>query len=357
MTKTASFRTLFSLALAAPIALTALWTPVFATEKPSMDSNSETPSIAVAKGNQPLTITRVSQQIQDASFNEIYAQCVLIEQETNLFLRHFGETTAPLITPINTDLHLRHLWYKFDAIFERMNALRRIHRIPAVSAVGLYPTTRIEVIYVWAQTQRMLTEMQILRRFLGIRADISPPLLNSPNHADAPKQLIDVFNKLHQIQNAWDIMLSGVLGFSVIFAETMRLNDDIDAIINHLAIIDRTAPPPTPLSAPTYNDIIDAAFLMMTEVEHIQLKLGIDSPDIAPFHPITSATVGDILSVLNLALAEMQPIKAKVGLRRTITPPAEFYDHKKSIETLRLIGYLTAKLRQIRITLREMAQP
>jgi hypothetical protein len=271
--------------------------------------------------------------------SEVYAQVLLIEKETELVKRYFNSTKqATVITEVNFETLPRHVWQKGYMLQMKLVAFRRNHQLGAVAPVGIEPRKEIGLRNAWSQTQRSLTEIRIIRNLLGIKGEVGVV-----PHVEGKKTL-DVFNKLAQLEAEWDTMAGGA-GFdpSHAFAQALRLNEDVNMILQKLDVFDNAIPPAkTPASTPS--DSLAQAFLVLEQVQRLQKLANLEIADLSAFRKTEKATPADVFNLVCLILPELQQIKYKIGLKYAITPAATYHEGKKPADTRQLLGYITHKL-------------
>jgi hypothetical protein len=270
--------------------------------------------------------------------SEVYAQVLLIEQETQLVKRHFQAAAQPTaVIEADVDIQPRHVWQKGYMLQMKLVAFRRKHRLEGLAPVGIEPTEHIDPRYTWAQTQRILTEIRITRKILGIPGEAGA----APQVAD--KKPVDVFNKLAHIEAEWDT-LTGV-GFdpSYTFSQVLRLNEDVNVVLRQLNVFDSAVPPPKVLDD-TPKDALMQAFLVLEQVQRLQKLAGLPVIDLSAFRKTENVAPSNVFNMVCLILAELQQIKAHIGLKHAITPPAAFHTDKKPADVRQFLGYITSKL-------------
>ena len=273
----------------------------------------------------------------DISPSDVYAQVLQVEKETELIRRHFKITAQPAPSPVHADLLPRHVWQKSYMVLVQINVFRRRHGLITIAPVGIEPLPKLDSHYTWAQAQRILTEIRIVRKLLGIAGDVGV----APQVAG--KRPIDVFNKLDEVSRLWDTLSGAELDASLTYAEAIRINDDIEAVLHQLHISDTALPPPKRPDA-TPKDALDKAFVLMDGIQRLQRVLGIETVDFGVFRKSENVTAADVFNMTGMALAEFQLVKAKIGLHHAITPPATYQEGKKPSDVAQVLGYAASKL-------------
>lgn len=270
--------------------------------------------------------------------SDVYAQVLLIEKETELVKRHFNIVKQSAeIVEINGDIQPRHVWQKSYMLQMKLVVFRHKHHLDGLAPVSIEPREQLDSRYTWAQTQRILTEIRIIRKVLGIVGDVgSAPLVDN-------KKSVDVFNKLAHIEAEWDALTGTYFDSSYVFSQTLRLSEDVDMILRQLEVFDN-AIPPAKNADDTPNDSLAQAFLVMEQVQRLQKLAGLHTTDFSVFRKTEKAIPSDVFNMVCLILAELQQIKDRVGLKHSITPAALYHEVKKPADVRQFLGYITNKL-------------
>jgi len=277
----------------------------------------------------------------DIDSSDVYAQAVQIEKEINILKKHFGIKEEKPAPPILADLKPRHVWEKSYFIAAKINLFRRKHRLPVSTVNVLEPVLNMNIALVYEQTQRILTEIKILKTRLSIRQRITPL------EKFTGKQPIDVYNKLNWVSYQWDVLNGQNVDPSYVFAEVMRIYEDINSILRAKHVED-TSFPPEKISTMQPVDSLQAAFELMAEVQRIQRNMGIPRTDFSVFHTREQVLKSDVFNMSGMVLAELQTIKAWMDLNRVLTPPANSYQGKTSADVHQLLGWAIHKLQLIK---------
>jgi len=170
--------------------------------------------------------------------SEVYAKALLLEQETLILKQHLQITDTPTTERIIKQvLYPRHVWQKTYFISLKISNFRKQHQFPILNSNSLEPVLSIDPILPYEQIQRLLTEVRILKQRLGISAIATKV---KQQHSKTPT---DVFNKLHTISLCWDTINRQEVSSNIVFAELMRLYDDVNILLAWLKIEDNTYPP------------------------------------------------------------------------------------------------------------------
>ncbi len=272
--------------------------------------------------------------------SDVYVQAELIGQEIELVRRHYNVTAHNPVAPAEADLKYRHVWQKAYMILVKLSVFRRKHGLAAFAPLETEPEVSPDPRINWSQTQRILTEIRIIKLFLDIPGEAGPVA-----KAEG-KRPVDVFNKLNQIAYDMDALNGEAIAASAVYAEAIRINEDIDAIVRRTGTIDNAVPPARyPGAQPA--DALVAAFGLMAEVQRLERRLGIATTDFSAFRKSENVVLADVFNMIGMCLAELQLIKVQFGMKYNYTPPAEYVEGKSPAEVMQLLGYETSKLRLI----------
>ncbi|WP_130470533.1 hypothetical protein [Candidatus Magnetaquicoccus inordinatus] len=273
--------------------------------------------------------------------SHVYAEALRLEKEVEILKSHFGITEVRQTEPVVAQLQPRHPWQKSYLIFRKINLFRRQHGFPEQAAQSLQPVLNLEPHLVYEQTQRLLTEMQLLKLRLGITKSVPPQELI------ADKQPADVFNKLHFISVQWDLLLRAATTTNELYAEVKRIDADVDTIMDALHISDQAFPPAN-RGTVSLSELLASSFTLLTEVQRLQQLAAIPRIDFEPFRHPKEISLADVWNMIGFILAELQTVKASLGLHKHLTPVAEYYEEKSPAVLQQLLGYVTHKLHLIR---------
>jgi len=277
----------------------------------------------------------------EISPSEVFAQAVQVEKEVELLRQHFGIPSQGEAEVVQADLKPRHVWQKTCEILIKINALRRRYDLPRIIPNTMEPVLNLPPGLVFEQTQRILTELAILKVRLDVPGRVTPPKVH------VAKKPIDVFNKLHFISGQLDLLNRQEIDPTYVFGEVMRVYEDVDAILSWQEIPDDTFPPAkNPVVTP--KESLAAAFLLLAEIQRLQQGLGVERTDFAAFRKVERVAPEDVFNLVGLSLAELQTVKAAMGLRHVITRPAEYNEPKTPADVLQLLGWTTRKLQLVR---------
>lgn len=272
----------------------------------------------------------------------VQQQLAQIQQQTDAFKQHFlnQQPPAELETALFwAEVKPRHLWQQQYALFLRLNRFRQRHGLPFVTANALEPRFKPTLALLYEQNERLLTEIRLLKRHFTI---------NDKNATQATISqeaiyLIDLFRQLAQIHHDWDQLNQAPLGWSIVFVEAMRLNDDIDQLLVQLQIENKSIPPAKAAQVSSQH-IFDSIVDLLSEIQRLQRLAAIERID---FLPIIEHSLADELMLTLFALAEMQTLKATLGLEHQVTPPSLADTSKRMADVKQLFGWMQRKLQLI----------
>lgn len=276
----------------------------------------------------------------EATSADLYAQALRIEQEVGLLKQHFHVTAQAQVAAFSDgDLKPRHIRAQCYILLYKLGKLRRRHGLAYIAPGESEPSLDTGGLP-WGALQRILTELQVVKFYLGIPGQARAP-------APVPgKRSVDVYNKLHQTSAELDLLTSPVTP-SEVYGEVKRLNEDVDAVLRHLRIFDAAVPPARRENLQP-RDSLRAEFALLDEIQRIQRGYGLDTVDFKDFDLGDKTTPDDVFAMVELTLAEWQRVKARVGLNHLITGPASFAENKAPADVVQLLGYVADKLRLVR---------
>ncbi|MBF0459913.1 MAG: hypothetical protein HQL87_00805 [Magnetococcales bacterium] len=272
---------------------------------------------------------------------EVYAQAVRIEKEMDLLKAYRKVSEIRPVAEVHATLLPRHVWQECYLIQLKINIFRRQNNFPVLSAQTREPVRDLEPLMNYEQTQRLLTEIGLLKLRLGI-SDQIPPQEVVPG-----KTPMDVFNKLHFISRQWDVINHSEVSPSDVYAEVLRVDEDVNALLVHLGIQDTAYPPAKVADVPSA-EVLTSAFAVLTEVQRLQQMAGQPQVDFAAFHIQEETSTTDVLDLVSMIQAELQTLKAYLGLLHVLTPVAERQGEKTKANVNQFLGYVANKLRLIR---------
>ncbi len=275
--------------------------------------------------------------------NDVYAQSVLIRDHVYFLLKNYGikhhHDEIVKRTTITTKLKPRNAWQKAYEILIKINILRLANDLPRIVPIGIEPVEQLNPDMVYGMTQRILAEIKIFE----VRKGIKVPEFKVKKFNN--KTSLDVYNQFSNISATFDELNRSELSPDYVFAETMRIYDDLTVMLKYLGIKDETIPSPR-LEKATPNDSLEISMKVLELIKKLQRKVGIKTIDFSRFDK-REATPSDVYTITGVIIAELQPIKAYMGLTHNITPPALIYVNKISADIEQLMGWNLRKLKCI----------
>jgi hypothetical protein len=283
----------------------------------------------------------VRAELVELTPSEVYAQVMQIDKEIDLLQRYFGVEREKKTDIYQGNLRSRHVWEKSYLVQVKINVLRKKIGLPRNEPHSIEPELNLSPGLVFEQSQRILAELRILKKRLGITKQVSP------SQQYAGKQSIDVFNKLHHISYQLDVINREEINPNYVFAEVMRVYEDIATLLKALQLRDQTYPPGKQEKV-TPADSLAATFELLAEIQRLQKDAGIERADFSIFQKKEEVLPSDVFNLVSMALAELQTIKAYSELNYYVTPPAVTHKRKKPNDVHQLLRWTTRMLRQIR---------
>jgi hypothetical protein len=283
----------------------------------------------------------IHDKIQQITPNDVYEQLYLISKDIESLKEFFNIQEQAEASKINTNLYPRHMWQKSYELMYKINLLREKYGLPYISAPIREAQRDATAFVVYEQLFRARTELSLLKNILGVpEAEITPKKFTNI-------RVTDSFNFITTISNEMDLILGDSFSPSDVFAQAMRISEDVNVILDELETNSRDTPPTRNLQS-TPDDSYLAAETMMAELVKIQRKLNIASIDYLKLKPQhRQVQPSDVFSMTGIILAELQTIKAHLGLRYTMTPSANRYTNMLPMHTEQVLGWNANKLKLI----------
>jgi len=274
--------------------------------------------------------------------NEVYSEVSLISEELHSIMKYYNvvhnDNEIKKSTKVIVNLKPRNVWQKSYEIMIKINILRNTYNLPTIKPVNMSPVLELNPDLVYEQTQRILTELEIFKFRMGI------PKGNNKRKKYTNMKPLDVFNGLSYLSASLDILNKGGLTPSFVFAENMKIYDDISLILEFLEIDDTTIPGFKNEKA-TPKDTFNTALKILEKIKYLQINAGIEFVDFRGFKK-EQPSPSDVFSLTQMILAELQTLKAYIGLY-TITSTADKYKTKTPIEVDQLMSWNLRKLNLI----------
>jgi len=275
--------------------------------------------------------------------NDVYAQSLLIQNHVHFLLKHYGishdHDGIRQRATISTRLKPRNAWQKSYEILVKINMLRDNYGLSRIEPVGMEPVEQLNPEMVYGQTQRILAELKIFE----VRKEINLPHFTTKKYKN--KTPLDVYNTFSYISASFDELNRAELSPSYVFAETMRIYDDLSTILKQLNIKDSTIPNKR-LKSATPADSLNISMKVLEKIKKLQRSVGIRTVDFSVFNK-KNALPSDVYTITGMIIAELQPLKAYIGLSHDVTPPAILYIKKVPADIEQLMGWNYRKINLI----------
>lgn len=288
-----------------------------------------------------ITISLSAKEYNQITPSEVYQEAIKIDKEIELLQSYFNIKTTEKINigHVPGEFKPKHVWQLAYMLNVKINMFRVKNNLPRMEEVGMEPVLKVKPNIPYGMLLRVNNEIQIIKRFLNIKIKIS----QTPSVKD--KTPTDVLNKLLHISKELDILNNQGINPSAVFAQVMRLYQDVSTVLSFLNISDNTFPP-----AKNENSKPKDAFVEVQNfnkyLKRLQRVFDIDRTDFSGLQKDTFIPE-DTFILVGMANAEFQTIKAYLGLIHEVTPPAIFYKDKTPSDVEQLIGWLTKRIQLI----------
>jgi len=287
-----------------------------------------------------LLFSPLSHALYQYTPSDVYTEALIIEQRIEIIRKHFNAPKIQAPVRLNVQLKPRNAWQKTYEIFVKINVLRQKNQLPRIEETGLEPVKDLDPGLVHEQVRRILVELDIFMTRVGIVEHAQPAVQQKG------KSSSDVYHLLDTIS----VQLDGVNGKSFtpssVFAQNMRILEDLNSIIAKLNIHDRTGPP-NRIDNATPKDVFDLALEVMVEIQRLQVMAGVEFIDYLAFKK-QQISPSDVFTMTGVIISGLQPIKSYLTMDQLVTPPAKVYKGKQPADALQALGWALRKIRQIR---------
>lgn len=277
--------------------------------------------------------------------NDVHTLSVLIQDHIHFLLEYYDiehkhDEILKENKILSTKLKPRNTWQKTHEILVKINMQRALHNLSRIEPVGIEASLNLHPDMVYEMNVRILAELKILE----IRNDIKMPdfvhkTFNNKTH-------LDNYNIFVDISMAFDELNRQFLTPNYVFAEVMRIYEDITIILNHLKIRD-TSLPKSVIKGAKPKDAFLTSLKVLSSIERLQSQVGIETIDFSEFKK-EKITPNDVYVLTGLIISELQPIKAYIGLHQSITPPAKIFTGKKPENVEQLMQWNLKRLELIK---------
>ncbi|MDX8384238.1 MAG: hypothetical protein R8M45_09160 [Ghiorsea sp.] len=276
--------------------------------------------------------------------NHAYAEAKRIESDVDKLRAVYGITSDAPLRQFHVQFQARHVWQKTYEILEKINIYRRLEAYPVINANAMEPLKKFPIKLVYDQTRRILIELELIKVRKGITA---PPVARKVYQGKTPQ---DVYQLLDKISRDMDLITGQGFTPSHVFAQALRINSDIELILDHLGIQDRSIPP-VKMKNTTPAQVHALAIQMLHEVSSLQRRFSLDGTDFSSLKATQRSRPSDVFATIGLISAELQSIKYNISLKNHIAPPAKSFRNKTPDDVYQLLGWVFDKTKQIKPSL------
>ncbi len=273
--------------------------------------------------------------------SDVLSRINQIKKEVSVIKRHYKITKTFTPAPYVAKITPRHNWQKAYLVMLNLNVIRKKNGLSHFPIGSIEPLRSLEPEILYAQSERILTEIQILKKRLGIVGKISPA------QKYYNKKPIDVFNGLHAVSLNLELISKETIVPTYVFAEVLRIYEDLSKMATLMGIRDDSYPPSKVVTV-TPKDSLKAAFDLMAEIQRLQKAARIEVIDFSNFNKEENVRPSDVLNMVGMCLAEIQTLKAFMGIK-SLTPAAEYLEEKKPADVHQLLRWASLKIRKIKI--------
>lgn len=281
-----------------------------------------------------------SQAFYEHTASDVYTEALKVKQEIEIIRKHFKATITKDPEQLHILLKPRNVWQKTYEIFVKINILRHNNQLPRVTEPVLEPVKKLAPGLVYEQVQRILAELNIFKVRIGIKQKIKPV------RQQKGKVPSDVYHLLNSISTQMDSINDNALTPSSVFAQSMRILEDLNIILEKLNIHERSTPPDR-INNSTSSSVYDLAIEVIIEIQRLQAMAGVESIEISSLEK-KNITSSEVFNMTGMILSDIQPIKAHLKLNHQMTPPANIYIEKQPADTLQILGWILRKVKQIK---------
>ncbi|MDB2562549.1 hypothetical protein N9X61_02980 [Sulfurimonas sp.] len=292
-----------------------------------------------------ILIFTISLSARTISPNEVYSLSVLIQDHIHFLLKYYGikhdhNGILKKDKILSAKLKPRNVWQKNYEVLVKINMLRQTHGLQRIEPVGIEAREHLTPDLVYEMNERILTELKIFE----MRKSIDVPKFKRKKFVS--KTPLNNYNAFVDISAALDELNQQALTPDYVYAETMRIYDDIGLMLSYLDITDNTSPEMKKINA-TPKDSVEITMKILDYIGQLQVSVGIEGIDFSEFNK-EHVYPSDVYTMTGLILAELQTIKAYIGLTNHITPSALAYSRKKPENVGQLMTWNLKRLKLIR---------
>lgn len=249
---------------------------------------------------------------------DVYTETLKIQGDINIISRYFNVKTVASPAPVQTRLKPRNAWQKTYEIMVKINILREKYGLPRIEEVQIKPLKKLDPGLTHEQVRRILTELDIFMTRVGISSR-TPQAKRQRSKTPA-----DVYNLLNAISTQLDAINGESFTPSHVYAQTMRILDDLNIILARLDIHERIGPPNKDRKTQP-KDVYQTALLAMDEVHRLQMMAAVEPINFRKFRA-GEITPSDVFDITQMLLAELQTVKAHLQLSNISIPAPVYFD-------------------------------
>lgn len=272
--------------------------------------------------------------------SDVYAEVMDIKKEIHLIKEHFNIKKKISAIPITAPLEPRHAWQKTYEIIVKINMLRDKFDLPIIEPSNMQPVLKTDPSLTYEQTQRILTELKILKKRFSIDAKVS----SKGDYYN--KKPTDVYNLLNEASLELDTLNGKAFNPSYVFGETMRIYDDISIILHSLNINNETIPPKRVKDSKP-QDSYHTGTLIINKINKLKRDVNLKVTNF-DFFKKKNVTPSDVFSLNQVIISELQVLKAYLDLSDYVTTPAKKYQDKTPTDVNQLLGWCLRSIKLIK---------
>jgi len=274
--------------------------------------------------------------------NDAFALAYRVNAEIAILKRFFKITDKIKVEEVQAALTPRHTWQRIYGVFYRLNVLRKKLELPVMDVPTLEPLRDVKPLVIFEQGLRLLNEIEILKFHLGITEKSPPP----PKFSG--KVPTDLFNMYTHISAELDLLNGSAFTPNDTYSQTMRVLEDVNAILETLEIQDDTIPPPKKEGG-VPADSFETAMQILNEMNRIRELLDLEAVDANAFRVYKNITSTEVFGLIGIVLAELQSIKFRLGMKYTLTPAAKHYKGKVSADVAQILAWSLRKAKLVQL--------
>jgi len=284
-------------------------------------------------------------KIVQISPSEVFEEALRIEAEVKVLQEAFGIKTSDKKIDISNiyvrgNFKSKHVWELGYMLNVKLNIFRTKHNLPRIEEVGREPVSRVNPNLPYGMLKRVENEIQILKKFFDITKRAAKIEKQRAKTAE------DVFNKLLQISKELDYLSQQPTEPSSVFAQVMRVYQDISSMLNILNITDNTVPPQKNEDSKP-KDSLAELHKLMKYIKKLQRMKDISRTDFSGLEK-KNITPEETFIFVGMINAEIQILKSHLGLNHDVTPAAKVYGEKTPSDVEQLIGWTIRRINLIK---------